>query len=172
MVSLISESGTSAAKPQCFPSFYKPQFWERFIRKGASQMVEWWRIRRPMQVTSVWFLGWEDPFAKAMATHSSILAWRIPWTEKPGRLQSRRSQRTGRDWVTEHTRMRKERALTEVSPSSSMPSLDPAWAISITHPMVGPRNPVKTTSRGNSALATVIPYCFPASGIHCSFKSW
>ena len=37
---------------------------------------------------------------KEMATHSSILAWRIPWTEQPGRLQSTRSQRIGHDWVT------------------------------------------------------------------------
>ena len=41
-----------------------------------------------MQDTSVWFLGWEDPLEKGMATYSSILAWRIPWTEShPGRLQ-------------------------------------------------------------------------------------
>ena len=42
-----------------------------------------------MQVQS---LGWEDPLEEEMATHSSILAWRIPWMEKPGRLQSMRSQ--------------------------------------------------------------------------------
>ena len=36
----------------------------------------------------VWSLGWEDPPEKGMATHSSILAWEIPWTEEPGRLQS------------------------------------------------------------------------------------
>ena len=41
-----------------------------------------------MQETRVLFLGWEDPLEKEMATHSSILAWRIPWTEEPGRLQS------------------------------------------------------------------------------------
>ena len=40
-----------------------------------------------MQETQVRFLGWEDPLVKEMATHSSILAWRIPWTEEPGRLQ-------------------------------------------------------------------------------------
>ena len=39
-------------------------------------------------------LGWEDPLEKEMSTHSSILAWEIPWTEEPGRLQSRRSQKT------------------------------------------------------------------------------
>ena len=41
-----------------------------------------------MQETPVQFLGWEDPLEKEMATHSSVLAWRILWTEKPGRLQS------------------------------------------------------------------------------------
>ena len=48
------------------------------------------RIKRvpAMQETLVRSLGWEDPLEKEMATHSSILAWRIPWTEKPGGLQS------------------------------------------------------------------------------------
>ena len=45
-------------------------------------------------------LGWEDPLEKEMATHSSILAWRIPWMEEPGRLQSMGSQRVGHDWAT------------------------------------------------------------------------
>ena len=45
-----------------------------------------------MQETKVWFLGWEDPLQKEMATHSSVLAWRIPQTEEPGRLQSVGSQ--------------------------------------------------------------------------------
>ena len=42
-------------------------------------------------------LGWEDPLGKEMATHSSILAWRIPWREEPGGLQSMGSQRVGHD---------------------------------------------------------------------------
>ena len=42
-------------------------------------------------------LGWEDPLEKEMAPHSNILAWRIPWTEEPGRLQSMGSQRVGHD---------------------------------------------------------------------------
>ena len=41
-----------------------------------------------MQETRVRSLGWEDPLEKEMATHSSIVAWKIPWTEEPGRLQS------------------------------------------------------------------------------------
>ena len=51
--------------------------------------------------TRVWFLGQEDPLEKKMATHSSILAWRIPWTEEPGGLQSMGSQRVGHDWATD-----------------------------------------------------------------------
>ena len=50
-----------------------------------------------MQETRVQSLGWEDPLEKEMATHSSILAWRIPQTKKPGRLQSVVSQRDGHD---------------------------------------------------------------------------
>ena len=50
-----------------------------------------------MQETWVQSLGWEDPLKKEMATHSSILAWRIPWTEEPGRLQSIGLQRVGND---------------------------------------------------------------------------
>ena len=48
-----------------------------------------------MQETSVRFLGWEVPLEKGIATHSSILAWRIPWIEEPGGLQSIMLQRTG-----------------------------------------------------------------------------
>ena len=49
------------------------------------------------QETQVQSLGWEDPLEKEMATHSSILAWKTPWTEEPGGLQSRREQRDGHD---------------------------------------------------------------------------
>ena len=48
-----------------------------------------------MQETGVRSLGWEDPLEKGMATHSGILAWRIPWAEKPGGLQFVESQRVG-----------------------------------------------------------------------------
>ena len=53
-----------------------------------------------MQETRVWSLGQEDPLEKEMVTHSSTLAWRIPWTEKPGGLQSTGSQSVGHDWAT------------------------------------------------------------------------
>ena len=50
-----------------------------------------------MQETWVQSLGWEDPLEQDMATHSSILAWRMPWTEEAGGLQSMGSQRVGHD---------------------------------------------------------------------------
>ena len=50
-----------------------------------------------MQETQLRFLGWEDPLEKEMATHSSTLAWKIPWMEKPDRLQSMGSQRIRHD---------------------------------------------------------------------------
>ena len=53
------------------------------------------------QETWVESLGQEEPLEKGMATHSSILAWRIPWTEEPGGLQSMESQRVGHDLVTD-----------------------------------------------------------------------
>ena len=52
-----------------------------------------------MQETWVQSLGQEDPLEKEMATHSSILAWKIPWTEKPVGLQSMGSQRVRHDWT-------------------------------------------------------------------------
>ena len=51
-----------------------------------------------MQETRVQSLGWEDPLEKEMATHSSILTWKIPWTEEPGGLQSMGSQRVRHDF--------------------------------------------------------------------------
>ena len=56
-----------------------------------------------MQETWVWSLGWDDPLEKGVATHSSILARRIPWTEEPGGLQSMGLQRVGHDWATTTT---------------------------------------------------------------------
>ena len=63
------------------------------------------RLKRmpAMWETWVWSLGWEDSLEKEMATHSSILAWRIPWTEEPGGLQSMGLQRVGHNWVTSLT---------------------------------------------------------------------
>ena len=56
-------------------------------------------VKRLPAVREIWVrsLDWEDPLEKEMATHSSTLAWKIPWTEEPGRLQSTGSQRVGHD---------------------------------------------------------------------------
>ena len=53
-----------------------------------------------MWETQVRSLGWEDPLEKEMAIHSRTIAWKIPWTEDPGRLQPMGSQRVGHDLVT------------------------------------------------------------------------
>ena len=68
-------------------------FYVRLWLCGASLVVQ--RLKRlpAMQETWVRSLGWEDPPEKEMATHSSIIAWRIPWVEEPGGLQYTRSQR-------------------------------------------------------------------------------
>ena len=63
----------------------------------VAQTVKRLPIMRETQVQS---LGWEDLLEKEMATHSSTLAWKIPWTEDPGRLQSMGSRRVGHNWVT------------------------------------------------------------------------
>ena len=60
-------------------------------------MVKKLPVMQETQETWVQSLGWEDPLEKEMATHSSILAWKIPWTEEPGGLQSIGSQRVGHD---------------------------------------------------------------------------
>ena len=60
----------------------------------VAQMV---KDRPARQETQVRLLCWEDPLRKGVATHSSILAWRIPWTEEPGGLQSMGSKRVGHD---------------------------------------------------------------------------
>ena len=64
---------------------------------GASLVAQ--RVKRLSAVreTGVQSLNQEDPLEKEMATHSSTLAWKIPWTEEPGRLQSMGSQRVGHD---------------------------------------------------------------------------
>ena len=68
-----------------------------YLTYGTSPVAQ--RLKRlpAMQGTWVRSLGWEDPLEKEMATHSSILAWRIPWMEEPGGLQFMGLQRVGHD---------------------------------------------------------------------------
>ena len=68
-----------------------------FQSSWASLVAQLAKNLPTMQETWAGSLGWEDPLEKGMVTHSSILAWKIPWTEEPGRLQFMGSQRVGLD---------------------------------------------------------------------------
>ena len=85
-----------APQPESMSScFHWPQGLRRlpcWLRKSKNSPV--------IQVTQGWSLGWEDSLEKEMATHSSTLAWRIPWTKGSGGVQSMGLQRIGHDWVT------------------------------------------------------------------------
>ena len=72
------------------------------ISTWAYQVEKYVPAMQETQETQVWSWGQEDPLEKGMATHSSILAWEIPWTEEPGGLQSMGRQRAGNDWATEY----------------------------------------------------------------------
>ena len=67
------------------------------VLKATINLLKSRDITLPTKVHIVKAMGWEDPLEKEMATHSSTLAWKIPWTEKPGRLQFMVSQRVGHD---------------------------------------------------------------------------
>ena len=69
------------------------EIWASFVAQRIKHLPA-------MQETQVQSLSWEDPLEKEMATHSSIPAWRIPWTEEPGGLQSTGLQRVGHNWAT------------------------------------------------------------------------
>ena len=72
---------------------YRSQLWIKLgflVAQSVRNLPAMWK-------TQVRSLGWEDPLEKGLATHSSILACRIPWTEEPGGLQSMQSQRGGPD---------------------------------------------------------------------------
>ena len=67
---------------------------------GASLVAQTVKHLPAMRKTWVWSLGREDPLEKEMATHSNTLAWKIPWMEEPGGLQSMGSQSVEHDWAT------------------------------------------------------------------------
>ena len=69
------------------PQFANSRFSKLYWEKWASVEAQSVKNLPVMRETWVWFLGREDPLEKEMATYSSIIAWRIPWTEQPGRLQ-------------------------------------------------------------------------------------
>ena len=74
----------------------------KYVYRQASLIAQLVKNLPAVQETWVQFLSWEDPLEKEMATHSSILTWRIPWTEEPGRLQSMRSQESDTTYGLNH----------------------------------------------------------------------
>ena len=90
--SLIPESGRCPGKGIGYPFQYS---WASLVAQTVKNLPA-------MRQTWVGSLGWEDPLDKGPASHSSILAWRIPWTEEPGSLQSMGFQRVRHDWATFH----------------------------------------------------------------------
>ena len=98
---VLSIAGWSLWQPMArrlwVPEHSQAQLTSPSPMSGASLVAQ--RLKRlpPMQETRVRSLGREDPLEKGMVTHSSTLAWRIPWMEEPGGLQSMGSQRVGHD---------------------------------------------------------------------------
>ena len=114
-----------------------------------------WRLKPAVRETWVWSLGCEDHLEKEMAAHSSILAWKISWTEEPGGLQSMGSQRVGHDWAT-------DTYLTRSSSHSSLvaqrvkhlPAMQETWVRSL-----GQEDPLeKEMATHSSTLAWKIPW--------------
>ena len=102
-VRLFTTPWTAAYQAPPSMGFSRQEYWsgvDPFLLIGlnwaslVAQMVKHLPIMRETQIQS---LGREDPLEKEMATHSSTLAWKIPWTEEPGRLQSMGSQRVAHD---------------------------------------------------------------------------
>ena len=89
---MIPESGRSPGEGIGYPLQYS---WASLVAQTVKNLPA-------MQEISVPSLGWENPLEKEMDTHSSILAWRIPRTEEPGRVQSMGSERVGHNLATEH----------------------------------------------------------------------
>ena len=91
----LSKSGWHLGRINLYLSDMK-QLWASLVAQSVKNL-------RAVQETRVRSLNWEDPLEREMAAHSSILAWKIPWTEEPGRLPSMGSQRVRHDWATSLT---------------------------------------------------------------------
>ena len=87
----------------CLVQYHEPWITPIWPTTGASLVARLVKNTFAMQETWVQSLRWEDPLEEGTATHSSFLAWKIPWTEEPGRLQCIGSQRVRHDWVTKHS---------------------------------------------------------------------
>ena len=84
---------------------FKDIFLSVFLSTMRRTSLVAWMVKNLPAMKETWVSSpdWEDPLEEGMITHSGILAWRIPWTEEPGGLQSKGSQRVEHDWSTKHS---------------------------------------------------------------------
>ena len=94
--SVGKESACNAGDPGSIPGLGRSTEEGHLLQYSWASLVAQ-LVKNPLAMQETWvrFLGWEDPLEKGKATHSSILAWRIPWTEEPARLQSMGLPRVG-----------------------------------------------------------------------------
>ena len=101
---ILQYQGTHYKWPLIFPSRRSDKNFRQIVYAWASLVAQMVKNLLTMWETCVWSLGWEDPLEEDMATHFSIVAWRIPMDRGAGGLQFMGSQRVGHDWVTKHKR--------------------------------------------------------------------
>ena len=114
-------------KPPIAAAYMTPAFSLKHLILALWDAMVAQMVKNPpaMQEIQVHSLGWEDPLEKGMATHTSILAWRIPWTEESERVQSLGSQRVRHDWATKTVSLW-DAVFSKISfPSIAIPSLSP-----------------------------------------------
>ena len=106
--------------------------WFQLPQTPASKVVQWVKNPPAMQEMQVLSLGWEDPLEESVATHLSILAWRIPWTEEPGGLQSIGCKEldTTSDWACRHAT---NKSMRDFFPFISTGKLSPGWSEGKSH---------------------------------------
>ena len=112
----------NSSKMEVFSNTVQPQETRETVR--ASLIAQLVKNLPAMQETQLRSLGQEDPLEKKIATHSSILTWRIPWTEEPGGLKSMGSQRVRHDFLPFSSRPYSFKLYVEASISSGKPSWD------------------------------------------------
>ena len=113
-------SSKTSAVSELRTSPFRLVFWEA----GASQMAQMVKCLPAMRATRIRSLDWKDPLEKEMATHSSTLAWKIPWMKEQGRLQSMGLKRVGHDWATSLTHSLWEAEVPEIK----LPIFTGSWS--------------------------------------------
>ena len=113
-----------------------------------------------LQETWVESLGWGDPLEKDMTTYSSVLAWRIPWTEEPGRLKSMGSQRVGHDLATKEQRRRKTKTKSLTLHHTVLDWLFLCNEVEIILTVYHRRQEIRESQDSNPGLENQVPFHF------------